>query len=61
MFSVPEPGKHTLTIRVDNRMIHNTGTIGHAYGPETQTRWNGIVGEISLTPLEPQGPFPPTS
>ncbi len=42
------PGKHRLTIRVDNRMIHNISTITHAYGPETQSRWNGLVGRLEL-------------
>jgi alpha-L-fucosidase 2 len=45
---VLEPGKHWLTVRVDNRMIHNITTITHAYGPETQTRWNGMIGAIEL-------------
>ncbi len=47
------PGNHRITICVDNRMIHNTGTIGHAYGPETQSRWNGIVGAIELSATDP--------
>jgi len=42
------PGCHRLTVRVDNRMIHNLSTVTHAYGPETQTRWNGMVGAIIL-------------
>lgn len=42
------PGRHRLTIRVDNRMIYNLSTITHAYGPETQSRWNGLVGRIEL-------------
>lgn len=42
------PGRHRLTVRVDNRMIHNLSTITHAYGPETQSRWNGLLGGISL-------------
>jgi Glycosyl hydrolases family 2, TIM barrel domain/Glycosyl hydrolases family 2, sugar binding domain len=46
------PGKHRLTIRVDNNLIHNIGILGHAYGPETQSRWNGIVGKITLTAHE---------
>jgi len=48
-----EPGTHSVTLCVDNRMIHNTGTIGHAYGPETQTRWNGVVGRIALSATSP--------
>ncbi|MCC6233222.1 MAG: hypothetical protein IT580_11300 [Verrucomicrobiales bacterium] len=42
------PGQHRLTLRIDNRMIHNLSTITHAYGPETQTRWNGVVGSLRL-------------
>ncbi len=48
-----EPGDHRLTIRIDNDLIHNIGLIGHAYGPETQSRWNGMVGRIELTAHEP--------
>ena len=43
-----ETGKHRLTICVDNSMVHNIGILGHSYTPETQTRWNGIVGDIEL-------------
>ena len=42
------PGRHRLTVRVDNRMIHNLSTVTHAYGPETQSRWNGMIGAITL-------------
>lgn len=43
------PGIHRLTIRVDNRMIYNLSTVTHAYGPETQSRWNGLIGDLRLT------------
>jgi beta-galactosidase len=43
------PGTHRLTIRVDNRMIYNLSTVTHAYGPETQSRWNGLIGNLKLT------------
>jgi hypothetical protein len=46
------PGLHRLSIRVDNRLIHNISTVTHAYGPETQSRWNGILGDISLEALD---------
>jgi hypothetical protein len=52
-FGVLAPGKHRLTIRVDNRMIHNLSTITHAYGPETQTRWNGLIGTLTLEAVSP--------
>lgn len=45
------PGRHTITIRVDNRKRYDitTGDMAHAYTDETQIMWNGIIGEISLT------------
>lgn len=43
------PGNHRLTIRVGNGQIHELGILGHAFGPETQSRWNGIIGEMKLT------------
>lgn len=47
------PGQHTLTIRVDNRVIVDLGENSHSISDHTQGNWNGIVGEISLrsTPL----------
>ncbi len=47
------PGKHTLTVRVDNTMIHRTGDKGHAYGDHMQTIWNGMVGKLELRPANP--------
>ena len=50
------PGTHTITVRVDNSYRFNISDAwgmraGHAYTDETQTIWNGILGEISLTPV----------
>ena len=42
------PGKHTLTIRVDNRRIVDVGENSHSISDHTQGNWNGIVGDISL-------------
>lgn len=42
------PGEHQITVRVDNRMIHPIGDKGHAYGDQTQSIWNGVVGKIEL-------------
>jgi len=47
------PGVHTLTIRVNNEMIHDIGVKGHAYTEHTQTLWNGIVGSIELIAKNP--------
>jgi len=48
-------GEHTLSIRIDNSYKYNIGShpnfdhpIGHAYTDETQTVWNGIIGQIAL-------------
>ncbi len=42
------PGRHALTLRVDNRMIHPVGTDGHNFTEQTQTIWNGVVGKLEL-------------
>ncbi|WP_293916329.1 MULTISPECIES: sugar-binding domain-containing protein [unclassified Sphingobacterium] len=42
------PGEHILTVRVDNRMIHPIGDKGHNYTEQTESIWNGIVGQIAL-------------
>ena len=34
-------------------MIHNLSTITHAYGPETQSRWNGMMGNLTLEAADP--------
>lgn len=40
-------GEHTLVICVDNTDYPTRG--GHLTSPDTQSNWNGITGEISLT------------
>ena len=43
-----KPGKHRITIRVNNDMIYNIGDKGHSYGEYTQIIWNGILGKMEL-------------
>jgi len=43
-----DPGEHTLTVRINNEMIHNIGDMGHAYSESMQSIWNGMVGRIEL-------------
>lgn len=44
------PGEHTISIRVDNRIKDiNVGLDAHSISDNTQTNWNGIVGDISLS------------
>lgn len=47
------PGKHKLTIRINNDMMYNIGDKGHVYSEYTQSIWNGVVGRIRLIACEP--------
>lgn len=40
------PGRHTLVVMTDNTDYVSNG--GHMTSPDTQTNWNGILGEIYL-------------
>jgi hypothetical protein len=42
------PGKHLLTIRVDNSVKYDVGRNAHSISDHTQTNWNGIIGRIEL-------------
>ncbi len=44
------PGRHILTICIDNRrqLNINSSDFAHAYTDQTQIKWNGILGEFSL-------------
>ncbi len=46
-------GKHTLTIRVDNSMIIPVGNNAHSVSDQTQSNWNGIIGDIELRTTNP--------
>jgi len=50
-----KPGKHTITLRIDNRRKYNLNDndMAHAYTYATQIKWNGVLGEMSLMALEP--------
>lgn len=48
--SLLTPGKHILTICVDNRIKDiDPGVNSHSVSDHTQTNWNGIVGEMYLS------------
>ncbi|UCG48178.1 MAG: discoidin domain-containing protein [Phycisphaerales bacterium] len=47
------PGRHVLTIRVDNSIKYNVGVNAHSVSDHTQTNWNGIVGRIELQATDP--------
>ena len=42
---IPTPGRHKLTVRVDNSRQNNI--CGHAYS-EMQTIWNGLLGQLKM-------------
>jgi hypothetical protein len=48
-----EPGRHTLTIRVDNRLVENVGAWANSVSDQSQGNWNGIIGKIELTAGNP--------
>ncbi|HVS73676.1 MAG TPA: hypothetical protein VHQ47_20810 [Phycisphaerae bacterium] len=42
------PGKHTLTLREDNSLQIPIGPDASAVTDQTQTNWNGFIGDLSL-------------
>jgi hypothetical protein len=47
------PGRHRLTLRVDNRLVVDVGLNSHSVTDHTQGNWNGIVGAIELRATAP--------
>lgn len=47
--SALKPGKHTITLRIDNRIgAVNVGQDSHSVTDQTQGNWNGVVGKMLL-------------
>lgn len=45
--------KHIITVRIDNRKRHDISIdMAHCYTDHTQIKWNGMIGEVAITPLE---------
>lgn len=43
------PGKHTLTLRIDNRIKDiDPGENSHSISDHTQGNWNGVIGDMCL-------------
>ncbi|MBX7257721.1 MAG: hypothetical protein K1Y02_15275, partial [Candidatus Hydrogenedentes bacterium] len=49
------PGKHRLTLRVDNSIKYDVGSRAHSITEHTQTNWNGVIGRMELRALDPVG------
>lgn len=47
------PGRHQLTVRVDNTLDPDIGENSHSVSDHTQGNWNGIVGRIELRATAP--------
>ena len=47
------PGRHTITLRVDNRVHVDVGSWSHSVSDHTQGNWNGVIGRIELTATPP--------
>ncbi|MBN2165991.1 MAG: hypothetical protein JW717_06925 [Marinilabiliaceae bacterium] len=43
-----KPGKHTITIMVDNAPSLVSTGFSHIYSYDTQSNWNGLLGELSI-------------
>jgi hypothetical protein len=48
-----KPGKHVITIRVDNQMVVDVGENSHSVSDHTQGNWNGLVGQLRLEATPP--------
>ena len=47
------PGKHTLTVCVDNTYKLKIGTWGHSITEDTQGNWNGMIGRLEMRATDP--------
>jgi beta-galactosidase len=52
-FGLVSPGKHRLTVRVDNRMILPYRPDAHSVSDSLDDAWNGIIGKIELRATPP--------
>lgn len=48
-----KPGRHSLTLRVDNSMKIKVGQWSHSVTDEVMGNWNGIIGRIELRASDP--------
>lgn len=44
-----EPGKHIISLRVDNRIHTDVGANAHSVSDHTQSNWNGLTGDLLLS------------
>ena len=47
------PGEHLFELVIDNSCHFDFSGWAHAWGPTTQTRWNGVIGRFELREANP--------
>ena len=47
------PGRHELKVRVDNSCFYSFSRQSHAYGPNMQAIWNGVLGKLEIRRAHP--------
>ena len=47
------PGRHELKLVIDNSCFYNFSRQSHAYGPNMQAVWNGVLGRIEIRRAHP--------
>lgn len=45
------PGKHVVSLRVDNRVHIDVGSNAHSVSDHTQSNWNGVIGMMRMVAL----------
>lgn len=55
VYALPKltPGRHTLRLEIDNGNHYAFSRQSHAYGPNMQAVWNGVLGRIQLRRAHP--------
>ncbi len=48
-----KPGRHQITVRVDNSIVVDIGVNSHSITDHTQGNWNGLVGRLELRSTPP--------
>lgn len=46
-----KPGRHTIALRIDNRMLVDVGNWAHSVSDHTQGNWNGVIGRMAIDAL----------
>jgi len=55
VYALPKltPGRHELRLEIDNGNHYNFSRQSHAYGPNMQAVWNGVLGKVELRRAHP--------